>query len=412
MGSWEAAGLRRHLGTDAPAGVDFVSNDYLGLARHPRLVAATTDAAERFGVGARAARLLGGGSPLDREVERLAAEWTGGEDALLFPTGYQANLGVVTALAGRGDVLLCDALLHASAIDAARLSGARREVFAHSDTRALEAALGAATGARRRIVLVEGVYGMDGDLAPLAEMARLCERYDASLIVDEAHGTGVLGPRGAGAVAGAIRAEEEGGDPESPRVLRERVVARVITGGKALGAAGGIVVGSTALRDHLLNRARSFVFTTGPAPTVSAALLAGIEIAASGEGEELRNRAREGARSLAAALGAPPPPAAIVPRVLGDSVRTMAAAEACRAAGLDVRGVRPPTVPEGTSRLRIVVHAFNTAGELDRLAGILRSECGDDTPTRPVPATARPRADPRAHPGRRGNGHGDRKRPS
>src|SRR5262245_51747126 len=242
-----ALGLRRDARLARPSGVDLGSNDVLGLARHPRVIAGARAALEEFGAGGRAARLLGGGSPLHERVEEAVAAWTGAEAALLFPSGYQANLGLVGALAGRGDALFSDERNPASLIDAARLSRAHVFVHAHLDLAELERQLGRARPARRRLVLTEGVFSMDGDAAPLAELDELCRRHDAWLVVDEAHSAGLLGPAGAGAWA-ALGARAE-----------SRLAARVVTGGKALGVAGALVVGSRALREQLVNHARTFL---------------------------------------------------------------------------------------------------------------------------------------------------------
>src|SRR6185369_12530639 len=268
LAAWRARGLERTLddgGAPHDPARDFVSNDYLGLARDGQVIEAARRALLEGGAGARAARLLGGGSQWHVAAERAAADWIGGGAplaALLFPTGYQANLGVVGALAGRGDALCCDELVHASLVDAARLSRAHVHVFRHGDQDELAHALARTRGARRRLILTEGVFGMDGDLAPLAAMHELCERYDAWLVVDEAHGAGVVGPRGRGACAEL--GLEHG--------AAARLAARVVTGGKALGGAGAFVVGSARLRELLLQRARSFLFTTSPPPSVAGAL--------------------------------------------------------------------------------------------------------------------------------------------
>ena len=386
MRAWEAAGLRReipHFGSEPRSVADFVSNDYLGLARHPDVVAAARTALAEHGAGGRAARLLGGGSALDRIAEHRAAEWIGAESALLFPSGYQANLGVVSSLASRGDVVFSDALNHASLIDAARLSRAAVRIFEHNDLEHLATLLARSASARRRIVLTEGIFSMDGDLAPIAEIDEICSRYDASLIVDEAHSAGVVGPNGRGACA---LAEAQGAD-------LERVTARILTGGKSLGASGAFVLGGSALTDHLLNRARSFVFTTAASPAVSGALACAIEIAAGADAE--RRHLTELVHMLAANLGVPEPPAAILPYVVGDPEAALSLAERTQSAGLDARAVRPPTVPHGTSRLRIVCHAYNEAADIGRLAELIasaapatataaRRDTGDSEHTRPT----------------------------
>jgi 8-amino-7-oxononanoate synthase len=364
-----AAGLRRDARLPGRTrGVDLGSNDTLGLARHPRVVAAARAALEEHGAGGRASRLLRGGSPLDERAEAAMAEWLGAEAALLFPSGYQANLGLLGALVGRGDVLFSDRLNHASLVDGARLSRARVLVHAHGDLAELERQLARARGARRRLVVSESVFSMDGDVARLAELDELCARHEAWLVVDEAHALGVLGPQGAGAWAALGR-----GEPT-------RLVARMVTGGKALGVAGAFVVGSRILREQLVNRARALLFTTAPPPAVAGALLAAIELARGMEAE--RARLRGLATGLAHRLGLPAPAGAIVPFPCASPTQALELAQRLEARGLFVPAVRPPTVPEGASRLRIVCHAFNTPSELDELARALER----------VPAAPAPRA--------------------
>jgi 8-amino-7-oxononanoate synthase len=371
LAAWDAAGLRRRLLPADPAtrGRDFTSNDVLGLARHPALIEAGCAALVEHGAGGRASRLLGGGCALDARVEQAAADWLGAEAGLLFPSGYQANLGLVGALAGRGDALFCDELLHASLIDAARLSRAQVCVHRHGDLEHLGALLARAAGARRRLVLTEGIFSMDGDRAPLPELAALCARHDAALLVDEAHAAGVLGPAGAGAWAEAVAQGTIA--PE----LQGRLAARLVTGGKALGVAGACVVGSAALREVLVHRARSFVFTTAVSPAVPGALLAAIALVRSAAGDALRAQLAARTAQLARGLARPAPPAAIVPLVLGESAGATAAAARLVERGLDVRAVRPPTVPEGTARLRLVCHADHAEADVARLLAAL-SEAG------------------------------------
>jgi 8-amino-7-oxononanoate synthase len=348
-----ARGLARSLALPEGARHDFTSNDTLGFAKDPEIIAAGQAALARYGAGARASRLLGGGSPLDTEVEDSVAEWLGAEAALLFPSGYQANLGVVTTLAREGDVICSDARNHASLIDACRLSKARTLIFNHSDPEDLERCLRQAAGAHRRLILVEGVDSMEGDVAPLLRYAELASEHDAWLIVDEAHAAGVIGPRGAGAWRASGASDE-------------RLAARVVTGGKALGASGGLVVGSAALRQELLSSARSFVFSTGTPPATSGCLSLAVKRAMDAEGERELIRVK-GAR-LAAALNLPAPNAAILPIPIGDNEAAVALASSLQSDGFDVRAVRPPTVPEGTARLRVVIHADHSEATIDALA--------------------------------------------
>lgn len=355
---WEAAGLRRELALASPALVDFTSNDYLGLARHPQVVEAAREALRQCGAGGRASRLLGGGSVFDERAESALARWLGAESALMFPSGYQANVGVVQALIGPGDTLLSDELNHASLIDAARVSRARVVVFRHGDVEDLERKLVALDASERVLVATESVFSMDGDLAPLAEIARVARARGAWLLVDEAHAIGVIGPRGAGAWAAL------------PRELDDVLAARIVTGGKALGVSGAFVVGRASLREHLIQHARALVFTTAVSPAVSGALCASIELAQ--RADSARAKVARLARALALALGAPPPAGAIVPVSIGSEARALQAGAAAREAGLDLRAVRPPTVPRGTSRLRLVCHEFNHEAELERLLAAVR----------------------------------------
>ena len=351
-------GLKRETKLDGVVpGVDFGSNDYLGLSRDDAIASALT-AAAAYGVGGRSARLLAGGSVLHEESERALARWLGAEAALLFPSGYQANIGLVGALVGRGDAILSDRDNHASLIDGARLSRARVIVHDHCDLGDLERALKSAAGARRRLVLTEGVFSMRGDRAPLAEIDQLCRRYDAWLVVDEAHAAGLLGPRGAGAWA------EAGVEGE------HRLCARLVTCGKSLGVAGAFVAGSEVLRRHLIHAARSFLFTTAPPPPIAGALLAAIERCQNAD--DLRAKALGNARSLASSLGLPAPAAAIVPFPVGDSGEAVKLASTLRAAGFYAPAVRPPTVPVEAAGLRLVCRADQTPTQVEQLVSLLR----------------------------------------
>lgn len=374
LDAWTAAGLRREL--TAPEGLDFTSNDYLGLARDPRVVAAARAALEEWGAGACAARLLRGNLPPHEAAERACAAWLGEEAALLLPSGWQANAALLPTLAGADDLILSDALVHASLIDGARLSRARRVVFAHNDLADLAAKLGRGGAARRRIVVVEEVYSMDGDLAPLGALLELCEAQDAHLVVDHAHAAGLY---------------EDRLPPAHPRVL-----ARVVTGGKALGAAGGFVCGRREVIELLVNRGRAFVFTTAPPPATAAALEAAIRIVraeperaarAHANAARLRERLRAGGLEP---LGEAP----IVPVLLGGAERAMSVAAAVRARGFDVRAVRPPTVPVGGSRLRLVCRASHEETQLDALADAVLAAVRATTPRTSPLAPAAPALSP------------------
>jgi 8-amino-7-oxononanoate synthase len=355
----ERQGLARSLQLDGAApGVDFGSNDYLGLSRDPAVVAAMA-AATVCGAGGRSARLLGGGSDLHVQCEAAVATWLGCDAALLFPSGYQANVGLIGALVGRGDAVISDRDNHASLIDGARLSRARVLVHEHVDLEDLERALRAAAGARRRLVVTEGVFSMGGDRAPLREIDALCRRHDAWLVVDEAHAAGLLGEQGAGAWAAAGVAGAH------------RVCARIVTGGKSLGVAGAFVAGSAALRAQLVHAARSFLFTTAPPPAVAGALVAAIERCRSAD--DLREAALARARRLAAQLAQPEPGAAIVPVLVGAAPAALELARTAARAGFYAPCVRPPTVAPERAGLRLVCHADHTDAQVDALAAALRA---------------------------------------
>jgi 8-amino-7-oxononanoate synthase len=335
--------------------INFSSNNYLGLATHPALVAAARESLACEGVGAGAARLIVGNLPSHRRLEQRLAAFHDAEAALLFPSGYQANVGVLSALAGPEDVILSDALNHASLIDGCRLSRARICVYRHRDTSHVSELL-ATTPGRRRFVVTDTIFSMDGDLAPLVELRRLADRHGAHLVVDEAHATGVLGRDGRGLTdAAGVRAD-----------------VHIATLGKALGVAGAYVVGSRTLIDFLLHRARSFVFTTGTPPSLAAAACAALDICLSAEGATLRDalrtrtaRFRDGLASiglLAEGAGMTP----IFPIGFGDERQAMAASEALLARGVFAQAIRPPTVPPGTARLRFALMATHSPHHLDQ----------------------------------------------
>ncbi|MCA9001705.1 MAG: aminotransferase class I/II-fold pyridoxal phosphate-dependent enzyme, partial [Planctomycetes bacterium] len=367
--------MRRTL-IAGPDGADFVTNDIFRASKAPEVVRAAQEVAAQSGVGSGASRLLGGDAEVVRQAETQAAEWLNAPATLLFPSGFQANLGLLSTLARPGDTILSDELNHASLIDGARLSGARISVYRHLDLADLEARLRGSAGSRRRIVVTESLFSMDGDLAPLQRIAELCRQHQASLVVDEAHAIGLLGPRGAGAWA-SLHAGPE---------LDEVLAARIITGGKSLGVAGAFVVGSRALCDTLINRARSFVFTTGIALPLAGALTASIQWVAGLKRE--REHILSGAQFLARALGLPEPAGAIVPVPCGSEATALAAAEALRSKNISVHAVRPPTVPPGTSRLRLVVHADHTADQLETIVDTLRA-FQPEAPERPPAAAGR-----------------------
>jgi len=344
--------------------VNFSSNDYLGLASHPALREALRDGASRWGSGAGASRLVCGDYLPHHALEEELARFEGTEAAVLFNTGYAANCGTMPAFAGPEDVVLSDALNHASLVDGCRLSRARTEVYPHRDVAALEAAVRRARqhGARRVLVVTDTVFSMDGDVAPLAAIADVCDRHGALLVVDEAHATGVLGPRGAGLVA--------------QLGLGNRVDVRIGTLSKSAGLFGAYVAATRACCDLLLNRARSLIFSTALPPAFVHAALVSIRILSGPQGDELRARLRRNVERFAVGLralglrteGATP----IFPVVLGAPEAALAAAAQLRKRGLLVKPIRPPTVPAGSSRLRIAVTAAHTDAHLDLLLSALR----------------------------------------
>lgn len=360
----EAAGLRRRLWTRGAGEslVDLAGNDYLGLATHPEVRAAAARAVDVWGAGSTGSRLVTGTTAEHTALEREMAEFLGTEAALVFSSGYMANLGVVTALAGPEDLLVSDALNHASVIDACRLSGARRMVVDHCSPLAVERALaGTSIPYRRAFVLTESVFSVDGDVAPLAELAEVCRRYGAALLVDEAHGIGVHGEGGRGAVhaAGLAGAQD---------------VLLTVTLSKSFGTQGGVVAGPQQVIDHLVDAARAFIFDTALAPSCAAAARASLRVLR--QEPELAERVRRNALRLyeiahAAGLPATPPSGAVTSVILGDPERTFAAARRCAEAGVRVGCFRPPSVPDGRSRLRLTARADLTEAELDRVAKVL-----------------------------------------
>ncbi|GIW44240.1 MAG: 8-amino-7-oxononanoate synthase [Candidatus Binatia bacterium] len=329
------------------------SNNYLGLAHHPELVAAAAEAAARWGVGAGASRLISGSLAVHEELEQELARWKRTEAAILFTSGYHANVGTIATLVGEGDAIFSDALNHASIIDGCRLSRARVVVYPHADMDALADAL-ARVPARHRLIVTDSIFSMDGDAAPLEALCEVAQRYDAWVMVDEAHATGVLGPTGAGLV------EALG--------LHDRVDIQMGTLGKALGCFGAYVAGKKSLIQLLINRARPLVFTTALPPPAVAAALAAVRLVR--RAPELRERLRHNAAWLHRALqrcGVPVPehPSHILPVLIGEPARTMRISTQLLEAGVWVQGIRPPTVPQGTSRLRVTVMATHTADDLE-----------------------------------------------
>lgn len=343
------------------------SNNYLGLADHPALEAASIAAIERYGTSSGASRLVSGTMELHERLERAVAAFKRSETALLFNSGYAANTGIIPALVGRGDVIFSDRLNHASIVDGILLSGARLVRYRHNDYQQL-ATLMEKHGKGRCLIVTDGVFSMDGDIAPLAELARLKRTYGALLMVDDAHGCGVLGEQGRGS------AEMAGVGCD--------VDIQMGTFGKAMGSYGAYAAVSAEVRDLLLNRARSFIFSTSLPPSVVAASLAAVELVQTQEGDELRNRLRANTRFfrdslLQAGFNIPDGATQIVPIVVGSADTTMRFSEALLAEGLFAQGIRPPTVPAGTSRLRFTLMASHAHEDLARAVAII-SRVGRD----------------------------------
>jgi 8-amino-7-oxononanoate synthase len=342
--------------TDGQELVNFGSNDYLGLAGDPRLAEAAAQALAQFGWGAGASPLITGRSAVQAELERHLAAWEQTEAALVFPTGFAANAGTVSALVGPGDLVFSDAKNHASLIDGCRISRARIVVYPHGDMGALAELLRQAPESGRRLIVTDSLFSMDGDYAPLPDLVELSRRHRAMLMVDEAHATGVLGEHGRGLC------ERMGVEADVP--------VRVGTFSKALGSVGGFTVGSRRLIDWLYNRGRSFVFSTALPASCHAASCRALQLvrAEPQARRELLDKAaacRQSLREQGWQVG--PGDSQIIPIVLSDPERTMGAALALREAGMLVPGIRPPTVPRGESLLRISICRGHSAAQLERL---------------------------------------------
>jgi 8-amino-7-oxononanoate synthase len=351
------AGLRRVLRprTALDPLIDLASNDYLGLARDPRVVQGAVQAARIWGTGSTGSRLITGSTELHARLEDELATFCGAPAALVFSSGYTANLGAVTALSGPDSLIVSDAASHASLVDACRLSRARVVVIPHADVPAVDAAL-ATRSEQRALIVTNSVGSVTGDLAPLAELHAVCRRHGAVLLADEAHGLGVRGPGGRGLLA------EHGlaGEPD---------VVATVTLSKSLGSQGGAVLASRAVVDHLVNTARSFIFDTGLAPPAAGAALAALQVL---RGEPaLPRRVLDAAEAIAAAAGAPPPMSATVSIILGEPQCAVEAATECLRHGVRVGCLRPPSVPAGTSRLRLTAHAGLTDPDLAQVTQAL-----------------------------------------
>ena len=366
----ERRGLRRrrpvlesaqgaHVRVGGHCYLSFCSNDYLGLAADPRLAQAAAKSMLDDGLGAGASHLVSGHHRRHEDLERALADYVGAPRALLFSCGYLANLGLVSVLAGRTSELFADRLNHASLNDAMLLTRGRYRRYAHCDTTELEARLAASSSADKTVI-TDAVFSMDGDIAPLTQIARLCERYGAWLVVDDAHGFGVLGEQGRGALAHFGLA--------SPHI------AYVGTLGKAAGVAGAFVAGSEQLIELLIQRARAYVYTTATPPAMAAALSKSLEIM---QAEQWR---RERLAALIERMNSAQlrrwrllsSPTAIQPLIVGDNAQTMALSQLLQTSGILVPAIRPPTVPKGTARLRISLSAAHALTDVDRLIEALR----------------------------------------
>jgi glycine C-acetyltransferase/8-amino-7-oxononanoate synthase len=332
----------------------FASNDYLGLARHPKVVQAAVQATQIYGAGAGAARLVSGSLPPHVEMERALARFKGTAAALTFSSGYLANVGMIPALIGRGGLILADRLCHASLIDGCRLSGADFRIYRHRDVDHLKAQLARRGKSRQTLIVTDGVFSMDGDVAPLHELSTLSREYGADLYVDDAHGTGVMGPGGRGTI--------EHFDLDSI------IPFHMGTLSKALGSSGGFVAGPESMIQYFLNTSRSFVFTTAPTPGSAAAVTAALAIV-QGEPERRtrlwtnRDRLYRGLKNLGFTLPASASP--ILPIIVGQADKTIAFADQLMGRGIFAPAIRPPTVPESTSRIRVTVTSEHTPAQID-----------------------------------------------
>lgn len=348
-----------HCAVEGKSYLAFCSNDYLGLANHPQLIAALQQGAERWGVGAGAAHLVSGHFAPHQQFENEFAAFAGKPAALLFSTGYMANLGAVQALAGKGDTLYADKLNHASLNDAMLLSRAEVKRYRHGDMAQL-AQLLEKNGSGRKLIITDAVFSMDGDIAPLPELLALCEHHDAWLLVDDAHGFGVLGERGRGSLAHF--------GLDSPRIIY------MATLGKAAGVSGAIVAAEQVVIDTLINHARSYVYTTAAPPALACALSQSLRLIAQGNAlraqlQQLIMQLRSGLSSLPWQLM--PSSTAIQPLLVGDNQKALQLSEGLRARSVWVPAIRPPTVPQGTARLRITLSAAHSEADVSQLIGAL-----------------------------------------
>jgi 8-amino-7-oxononanoate synthase len=333
----------------------FASNDYLGLAMHPEVIQSAIEATQRFGTGTGAARLVSGSLPPHQELESALAHFKGTEAALTFSSGYLANIGAIPALIGQGGLILADRLCHASLIDGCRLSAADFRIYRHNDIDHLQSLLAARRRTRRTLIVTDGLFSMDGDLAPLPELRRLAQDYEADLYIDDAHGTGVMGQHGRGT------AEHFGLDTQIPFQMG--------TLGKAFGSSGAYLAGPSTLIRYLVNRSRSFIFTTAPPPSSAAAAMAALRVIQREPERRVRlwnNRDRLFAGLTRLGFSLSPSVSPIMPILVGDAETALSFSEQLFTAGLYAPAIRPPTVPDATSRIRVTVTSEHTSNHIDQ----------------------------------------------
>jgi len=358
------ASLLRHIPTMADGLIHFASNDYLGLSHHPRIQQAYQEAINIYGSGATASRLICGTMEPHRELETLLAQAKGIDAALTFSTGYATSIGVLTALLQKGDTVIMDKLCHASLIDGARMSGATLRVFPHNHLTKLKSLLASTekktAASSRTLVVTESVFSMDGDLAPLREISNLTQRFNSLLMVDEAHALGVIGPTGMGL------AEELG--------IQDAITFHMGTLGKAAGVAGGYITAAQPWIDLILNRARSFIYSTAPPPAQAAAAAAAIKLIRSEEGTQLRKQLWKNIQIFSEATQQTDnPTSSIIPWMVGESSAALALSTQLKTQGMFVPAIRFPTVPRNTARLRITLSASHQENEITQLAAALTS---------------------------------------
>ncbi|HET8695621.1 MAG TPA: 8-amino-7-oxononanoate synthase, partial [Aquabacterium sp.] len=358
---------------DGQRRLSFGSNDYLGLAQHPRLIEAAQAAAARYGVGATASPLVCGHSPAHEALEQELARMVGLPRALYFYAGFAANVGIVPALVGRGDAVFSDALNHACLIDGARLSRAEIHVYPHGDLTALDRALAAST-ARRKLVITDAVFSMDGNVADVPALLKMCERHDAWLLIDDAHGFGVLGARGEGTLAHFGLADRDGVAPAWQGKLSRLIYMATL--GKAAGVSGAFVAGDPSVIEWIMQRARSYMFATGAPAMLAEALRASLQVIESEPQRRqhlatLRERLRQGLQGTPAHWRLLPSDTAIQPLIIGSNEEALSVMAHLEQHGIWVPAIRPPTVPPGTARLRISLSAAHSEDHVDQLCAAL-----------------------------------------